>query len=305
MAFGKCGRRESETTTYSEKFCVCSKPLSSCQTVNLSIRRKADDFRIFCRTKIAITQWLKERLNLEVSQEKTRVVNVKHRYCEFLGFKIKVHSGGKKQLGRSHISDKQLTEKRKALVEQVKRIRNPRPEKGQLGEIFLFNKMVMGIQNYYQIATAEREENLLRPNERATANRQCYVISPMSQFILSARCNSNQAPVEAIDEIKLKLFRQPLFGRSIEYVDNRISLYSARISKDGTPYALKDACTVWSGGKGSDYFKALPVTISRIHCQGELCQECENYSSETWEVINRHGERIQVCDDCRAEEVPA
>ena len=30
----------------------------------------------------------------------------------------------------------------------------------------------------------------------------------------------------------------------------------------------------------------------------EYCQECENYTSETWEVINRHGERIQVCDHC-------
>ena len=79
------------------------------------IVRYADDFRIFWRTKttaektkIAITQWLKERLKLEVSQEKTRVVNVKHRYCEFLGFKIKVHSRGKKQVVKSHISDKQI-----------------------------------------------------------------------------------------------------------------------------------------------------------------------------------------------------
>ncbi|MCI9456454.1 MAG: group II intron reverse transcriptase/maturase, partial [Oscillospiraceae bacterium] len=46
------------------------------------IVRYADDFRIFCRTKadagktkIAITQWLSERLKLEVSPEKTRVVN--------------------------------------------------------------------------------------------------------------------------------------------------------------------------------------------------------------------------------------
>ena len=181
------------------------------------IVRYADDFRIFCRTKtaaqqtkIAITQWLSERLKLEVSQEKTRVVNVKHRYSEFLGFKIKVHSRGKKQVVTSHISDKQFKTKKKALVEQIKRIRNPRPEKGQLGEIFLYNKMVMGMQNYYRIAThisldasklnravmtvitnrlkgiSRKEENLLRPNERAMANRQCYATSPMSQSTLSA-----------------------------------------------------------------------------------------------------------------------
>ena len=67
------------------------------------IVRYADDFRIFCgtksdayRTKIAVTQWLSERLKLEVSQEKTRTVNVKRRYSNFLGFKIKVQKKGDK-----------------------------------------------------------------------------------------------------------------------------------------------------------------------------------------------------------------
>ena len=62
------------------------------------IVRYADDFRIFCRTmkdaertKIAVTQWLEERLKLEVSQEKTRIVNAERHYSEFLGFKMKVH----------------------------------------------------------------------------------------------------------------------------------------------------------------------------------------------------------------------
>ena len=30
---------------------------------------------------------------------------------------------------------------------------------------------------------------------------------------------------------------------------------------DGTPDAVKVACPVWSGGKGRDYIKALPITI--------------------------------------------
>jgi len=48
------------------------------------IVRYADDFRIFCRTKnqteavkYYITKWLKIRLELEVSPEKIRIVNVK------------------------------------------------------------------------------------------------------------------------------------------------------------------------------------------------------------------------------------
>ncbi len=33
---------------------------------------------------------------------------------------------------------------------------------------------------------------------------------------------------------------------------------------DGTPDAVKVACPVWSGGKGGDSFKALPITICRV-----------------------------------------
>ena len=32
--------------------------------------------------------------------------------------------------------------------------------------------------------------------------------------------------------------------------------------------------------------------------ENEFCQDCDEYYSETWEVINRHGERIQVCEHC-------
>ena len=30
---------------------------------------------------------------------------------------------------------------------------------------------------------------------------------------------------------------------------------------DGTPYAVKVACTVWTGGKDGDDFKVLPISI--------------------------------------------
>ena len=50
----------------------------------MHIIRYADDFRIFCRTKEdavrtkeAVTEWIEERLKLEVSPEKTRIVNTR------------------------------------------------------------------------------------------------------------------------------------------------------------------------------------------------------------------------------------
>ena len=230
------------------------------------IVRYADDFRIFCRTKtaaektkIAVIKWLSERLKLEVSQEKTRAVNVKRRYTEFLGFKIKVHSKGEKQVVKSHINDKQLKIKKKALVEQVKRIARPRPEKGLLGEIRQYNKMVMGMQNYYRIATnisldahklnravmtviTNRLKGIQKKGRKLTTTaRVRYSKSERLRYLADepiypvgyVQCKnpmnkSKNEQLETVDEIKVKLLRQPLYGRSIEYADNRISLYSAQ-----------------------------------------------------------------------------
>ena len=90
------------------------------------IVRYADDFRIFCRTKdsaertkCAVTLWLKERLKLEISEKKTRIVNVRNHYSDFLGFKMKVHRKGNKLVVISHIADKNLEHKREKLKEQA------------------------------------------------------------------------------------------------------------------------------------------------------------------------------------------
>lgn len=124
------------------------------------IVRYADDFRIFCRskedalrTKEAVTAWITERLRLEVSPEKTRIVNVRKRYSEFLGFKIRVRPKSNKYIVQSHICDKKLELERQKLVEQAKRIARPSEGKRPLDEIRLYNSMVLGVQNYFQLAT--------------------------------------------------------------------------------------------------------------------------------------------------------
>lgn len=124
------------------------------------IVRYADDFRIFCRnredaekTMEAVTKWIAERLKLEVSPEKTRIVNVRKRYSEFLGFKIMVYRKGEKYVVKSHICDKKLQLEESKLVEQAKRIAKPAYGRTQPDEIGLFDEMVLGIQNYYRIAT--------------------------------------------------------------------------------------------------------------------------------------------------------
>src|SRR5574344_645371 len=84
--------------------------------------RYADDFKLFCRNhqdavKLfeASKQWLKNRLHLEVSKEKSKIVNLRKNYSYFLGIKFKVHRKGKKSnkdtkwVAKSHIQEKALS----------------------------------------------------------------------------------------------------------------------------------------------------------------------------------------------------
>ena len=55
-----------------------------------------------------VEQWLNERLKLEISPEKSKIVNLKKNYSEYLGFKLKAVKRGKKYIVRSHMGDKAI-----------------------------------------------------------------------------------------------------------------------------------------------------------------------------------------------------
>ena len=66
---------------------------------------------------------------------------------------------------------------------------------------------------------------------------------------------NTKSPRVKAAKLQLKLLRQPR--------DNSKMPASQEIIKEGTPYEGKLSCTVWSEGKGSDYLKEFPITISR------------------------------------------
>ena len=177
------------------------------------IVRYADDFRIFCRTKdvaertkCAVTLWLKERLKLEISEKKTRIVNVRNHYSEFLGFKMKVHRKGDKLVVMSHIADKNLEHKREKLKEQAKRIVHPRKIYGEQGEIRLYNSMVTGMQNYYCIATH--------------VNHDCASLNRTIMTLLTNRLSTRTGNRLVKKGRELTAFEKARFGKSkmIRYV---------------------------------------------------------------------------------------
>jgi len=124
------------------------------------IVRYADDFRVFCksadaafRTKAAVTQWLKERLRLDISPEKTRVVNLEKRYSEFLGIKMRLRLKKEKMVVQSRVGDKAARRIQAESKEKMKEIARPSEGKTETRAILDYNAFVIGVHNYYQIAT--------------------------------------------------------------------------------------------------------------------------------------------------------
>lgn len=130
------------------------------------IVRYADDFKIFCRNRNdalklfeAVTQWLKQRLGLDISPEKSKIVNLKKHYSEFLGFKMKAVIKGRKPTGEpkyvvsSHISDKASKKIHQKAKQIIGNMAHHTDRETAYKFIGLYNAFVMGIHEYYQIAT--------------------------------------------------------------------------------------------------------------------------------------------------------
>lgn len=122
--------------------------------------RYADDFKIFCKKCsdankifIAVTQWLEDRLKLKVSKEKSKIINLRRQYSEFLGFKLKAILKRNKYVVRSHMSDKAIKNVRNKLKEVIKEIEYPQSNKEEYKAIMRYNSLIWGVHNYFQIAS--------------------------------------------------------------------------------------------------------------------------------------------------------
>ena len=118
--------------------------------------RYADDFKIFCRDyktaqKIynATRLWLKERLDLDISPEKSKITNLRRNYTEFLGFKLKVKLKRNKYICQSRMNDKDKAQTINKFKNQIKVIQK-NPVQQQVNKL---NAMILGSHNYYNSAT--------------------------------------------------------------------------------------------------------------------------------------------------------
>lgn len=122
--------------------------------------RYADDFKILCHTRsqsikmhYAVKDFFQTRLKLEISGEKSKGVNLKKNSSEFLGFRIKAHrkKTNKRTLyvARSHMTKKALGNAQTKIKQAVNAIQKHQT----IENVWRFNMVIMGIQNYYSAAS--------------------------------------------------------------------------------------------------------------------------------------------------------
>ena len=123
------------------------------------IVRYCDDFKIMCtsyeeaqRYYYATVDFLDKRLCLEINTDKSKVVNLKKNSSDFLGFKIKVIPKGKTRNGfvaKTDMNRKAISKAKKTMKNRLLDIAN----KDRNKYIDIYNSTVLGIQNYYRVAT--------------------------------------------------------------------------------------------------------------------------------------------------------
>ncbi len=294
------------------------------------IVRYADDFKIFCRKRSdavklfkATKQWLMDRLGLEISPEKSKIVNLKHHYSEFLGFRLKLHKKGKKKNGetrytvKSHISKKAEKKIKDRTHELVKEIQRPQGMQTGYGAVNKYNAYVIGIHNYYARATlvnldfnqiafgvkkslkARLKDGIKRTGkeppryvkERYGSSRELrYIyntaIIPLAyvryKVALYKKKSINKYTevgrgeihkrLECVDiDILRYLMRNPEQGQSIEYNDNRLSLYAAQKGRCAVTGVILEIENMYCHHKrpllmgGEDKYKNLTLVTQAIH----------------------------------------
>ena len=138
---------------------------SQCNTANktpadnkIYFVRYADDFKILCKTfsdafKVfnSVKSWLKDKLKLDISAEKSKITNLRTQGTEFLGFKIKSNLKDGVYSVESHISDNNKLKIQNNLCKIISRIDlNGKNAKKVLKNL---NRQIAVSHSYYQSAS--------------------------------------------------------------------------------------------------------------------------------------------------------
>ncbi|MEV2911441.1 group II intron reverse transcriptase/maturase, partial [Paenibacillus larvae] len=120
------------------------------------IVRYADDFKILTKDYHMAKKWfhgvkgyLKDRLKLDISPEKSKIVNLRKKKSEFLGFTIRAIPKSKKWICMTGISEK----KKQAIKIEAKRKIVELKKSPTAQNAMTYNAYILGIHNYFRVAT--------------------------------------------------------------------------------------------------------------------------------------------------------
>lgn len=307
------------------------------------IVRYADDFKIFCdnydsakRVCYGVKDFLDKRLNLEISEEKSRITNLRKEYSEFLGFKLKVYQKGDKWVVISHMCDKAYDRTRKDLKEALDVIKHTEGSANTERAIGTYNAKVIGIHQYFRIATMVSEdlgriayEIQHKCKSRKLERRITKTGRTISDYIKQEYGASNQlryingsalVPIgycrhknpmykpnkvnkytpEGREMIHKKIsvntqmiqymLSYPVVDRSVEYNDNRISLYVGQCGRCAVTGEELTQENIHCHHKtprvmgGTDEYKNLVLVTKQIHILIHATEE--NTILETLKGLN-------------------
>ena len=118
--------------------------------------RYADDFKILCRDAKTAERWfhavklfLKERLKLDISPEKSKIINLRKNESAFLGFTIRANRKGKKRVAHTFVRAEKIQKIKAEAKKRVKELRSS----PTIQNVMRFNSFVLGLHNYFNRAT--------------------------------------------------------------------------------------------------------------------------------------------------------
>ncbi len=271
--------------------------------------RYADDFKIFCRRKTgaikmyyATRKWLKDRLGLEISEEKSKIVNVKKVYSEFLGFKIKLKPNGKRRekiryTVVSHIGDKAVNKVSKKAKELITDILKPANTEAEYKAVMQYNaSYVIGIHNYYKIATRVSKDfgeiafNVSRAINKLNKRRTQESSSNIIKFIQKRYMKSKMftyirgvplLPISYVRAVAPKLRRRNIniyteFGRSMTHKNleniniNTLHYLMSNPIKGETIEYNDNRLALYGAQNGKCAISGQELEIGNIHCHHKI-----------------------------------
>ncbi|ESU34496.1 hypothetical protein G3A_00660 [Bacillus sp. 17376] len=118
--------------------------------------RYADDFKILCRDWKTAERWyhavklfLKERLKLDISPEKSKIINLRKHESAFLGFTIRANRKGKKRVAHTFVRAEKIQKIKAEAKKRIEILRSSPTAQNALR----FNSFVLGLHNYFNRAT--------------------------------------------------------------------------------------------------------------------------------------------------------